>query len=58
VLAATVLRAVHSRWQLREVACGFWHDHFNVDAAGSEPSASRCRVRSGCDQAPLLRKFS
>jgi uncharacterized protein (DUF1800 family) len=37
VLAATVLRAVHSRWQLREVACGFWHDHFNVDAAGSEP---------------------
>jgi uncharacterized protein (DUF1800 family) len=37
VIAATVLRAVHSRWQLREVMCGFWHDHFNVDAAGSEP---------------------
>jgi uncharacterized protein (DUF1800 family) len=36
VVAATVLRAVHSRWQLREVLCNFWHDHFNVDAAGSE----------------------
>ena len=36
VIAATVLRAVHSRWQLREVMCNFWHDHFNVDAAGSE----------------------
>jgi uncharacterized protein (DUF1800 family) len=36
VVAATVLRAVHSRWGLREVLCNFWHDHFNVDAAGSE----------------------
>jgi uncharacterized protein (DUF1800 family) len=36
VLAATLLRAVHSTWQLREVMCNFWHDHFNVDAVGSE----------------------
>jgi uncharacterized protein (DUF1800 family) len=36
VIAATLLRAVHSRWQLREVMCNFWHDHFNVDAVGSE----------------------
>ncbi len=36
VIGATLLRAVHSRWQLREVMCNFWHDHFNVDAAGSE----------------------
>jgi uncharacterized protein (DUF1800 family) len=36
VMAATLLRAVHSHWQLREVMCSFWHDHFNVDAAGSE----------------------
>jgi uncharacterized protein (DUF1800 family) len=39
VIAATLLRAVHSRWQLREVLCGFWHDHFNVDAFGSEQVA-------------------
>jgi uncharacterized protein (DUF1800 family) len=39
VIAATLLRAVHSRWQLREVMCGFWHDHFNVDAFGSEQVA-------------------
>jgi uncharacterized protein (DUF1800 family) len=36
VVATTVLRAVHSRWQLREVLASFWHDHFNVDAASSE----------------------
>lgn len=24
-------RAVHSRWQLREVLADFWHNHFNVD---------------------------
>jgi uncharacterized protein (DUF1800 family) len=36
VTAATILRAVHSRWQLREVMVGFWHDHFNVDAFSAE----------------------
>jgi uncharacterized protein (DUF1800 family) len=36
VTAATILRAVHSRWQLREVLVGFWHDHFNVDAYSSD----------------------
>lgn len=34
--ASTVLRAVHSKWQLREVLVEFWHDHFNVDGYGSE----------------------
>jgi uncharacterized protein (DUF1800 family) len=54
VVAATVLRAVHSRWQLREVMCGFWHDHFNVDAAGSEaigvalPAYDRDVIRRHC----------
>jgi len=31
---AMLTRAVHSRWQLREVLADFWHNHFNVD--GSE----------------------
>ena len=39
IIAATILRAVHSKWQLREVLCGFWHDHFNVDAYSSEQIA-------------------
>jgi uncharacterized protein (DUF1800 family) len=30
VVAATILRAVHSRAQLFEQAVSFWHDHFNV----------------------------
>lgn len=32
VRAATLLRAVFSKWQLREVLVEFWHNHFNVDA--------------------------
>ncbi len=34
VAAATLVRAVHSRWQLREVLVDFWHNHFNVNALG------------------------
>lgn len=37
--AATLIRAVHSRWQLREVLVDFWHNHFNVNAAG-EPAVA------------------
>jgi len=36
-MAATVIRAVEARHQLREVLVGFWHDHFNVDAWDQEP---------------------
>ena len=32
VIAATLLRAVYSRYQLREVLCDFWHNHFSVNA--------------------------
>lgn len=32
VCAATLTRAVYSRWQLREVLVDFWHNHFNVNA--------------------------
>lgn len=34
VTAATLIRAVHSRWQLRDVLTDFWHNHFNVNAVG------------------------
>lgn len=36
VAAATLMRAVHSRWQLREVMADFWHNHFNVNAVGDQ----------------------
>ncbi|HEY1723168.1 MAG TPA: DUF1800 domain-containing protein [Magnetospirillaceae bacterium] len=39
VMAATLIRATHARYQLREVICNFWHDHFNVDAWHSEQVA-------------------
>jgi uncharacterized protein (DUF1800 family) len=54
VIAATVLRAVHAQAQLREVMSGFWHDHFNVDAIGSEaigvalPAYDRDVIRGHC----------
>jgi uncharacterized protein (DUF1800 family) len=35
VRAASWLRAVYSKWQLREVLVEFWHNHFNVN--GSDP---------------------
>ncbi len=31
VAAATWIRAVHSRWQLREMMVEFWHNHFSVN---------------------------
>jgi uncharacterized protein (DUF1800 family) len=36
VAAATLARAVRSRWQLREVLADFWHNHFNVNAVGDQ----------------------
>jgi uncharacterized protein (DUF1800 family) len=35
VRAATWLRAVYSKWQLREVMVEFWHNHFNVNATSA-----------------------
>jgi uncharacterized protein (DUF1800 family) len=32
VRAAAWIRAVYSKWQLREVLVDFWHNHFNVNA--------------------------
>ncbi|WP_238475090.1 DUF1800 domain-containing protein [Azospirillum cavernae] len=50
VTAATLIRAVHSRWQLREVLVDFWHNHFNVNAgeqavAAALPSYDRDVIR-------------
>jgi uncharacterized protein (DUF1800 family) len=33
---ATWIRAVSSRWQLREVLVDFWHNHFNVNAENDD----------------------
>ncbi|MGZ8242236.1 DUF1800 domain-containing protein [Methylomagnum sp.] len=32
VIIATLIRAVYSRYQLREALAQFWHDHFNINA--------------------------
>lgn len=32
VTMGALIRAVYSRWQLREVLVDFWHNHFNVNA--------------------------
>ena len=40
VTAAALLRAVYSQWQLQEVICDFWHNHFNVNAADHNVSIS------------------
>jgi uncharacterized protein (DUF1800 family) len=54
VAAATLLRAAHSCWQLREVLCDFWHNHFNVDASRNHmvsaalPAYDRDVIRAHC----------
>ncbi len=32
VVIDTLLRAIYSKWQLREVLADFWHNHFNIYA--------------------------
>ncbi|MFX9623005.1 DUF1800 family protein, partial [Acinetobacter baumannii] len=36
VQAASLVRAVSAGYQLREVMVQFWHNHFNVNAQGSD----------------------
>lgn len=54
VIAATMLRAVYSRYQLREIMVQFWHDHFNVNAFADEhiavalPAYDRDVIRKNC----------
>ncbi len=39
VIAASMVRAVHARAQLREVMTAFWHEHFSVNALKNELTA-------------------
>jgi uncharacterized protein (DUF1800 family) len=40
VIAASLIRAVHAKAQLREMMTQFWHDHFNVNALKDEYTAA------------------
>lgn len=52
--AAAWLRAVYSKWQLREVLVDFWHNHFNVNATSDDaiaatfPVYDRDVIRKNC----------
>ncbi len=54
VIAATILRAVHSRWQVREQMVDFWHKHFSINAFASDqimvalPAYDRDVIRAHC----------
>ena len=39
VMASTWVRAVYSRWQLREIMVLFWHNHFNINITKDERAA-------------------
>ena len=39
VIAASLIRAVHAKAQLRELVTQFWHDHFSVNAMKFEGTA-------------------
>ena len=54
VCADTCLRAVYSKWQLRELMVQFWHNHFNVSVEAGEqiavtfPLYDRDVIRKNC----------
>ena len=54
VAMATLIRAAHSPWQLRELLVDFWHNHFNVNAVGDSlvavglPTYDRDVIRAHC----------
>lgn len=41
---ATLIRALYSEWQLREVLVNFWHDHFHVNGNVDDVRARVCMV--------------
>ncbi|PTY02286.1 hypothetical protein DB346_09240 [Verrucomicrobia bacterium LW23] len=47
---ATLLRAVYSRHQLKEVMVQFWSDHFNIDSSKGE-----CRWLKAADEREVIR---
>jgi len=51
--SATLLRAVHSRWQLREVMVEVWGDHFNVDSGKAE-----CAWLKAADDREVIRRHA
>ena len=54
VRAASWIRAVYSKWQLREMMVEFWHNHFNVNAfaetkiSSTFPVYDRDVIRKNC----------
>lgn len=51
--AALLIRAVYSKWQLRELLVDFWHNHFSVDSTNEKvalalPVYDRDVIRAHC----------
>ena len=55
VRAGTYLRAVYSKWQLREVLADFWHNHFNVNTSTDDP---RIAAMFPAYDRDVIRKYS
>ena len=51
--SAALLRAVASRWQLREVMVDFWNDHLNLDASKGE-----CAWLKAADDREVVRRHA
>lgn len=54
---AAVLRAVYSRWQLREVMTDFWNDHFNVSQTKGDSAFYRTPYDAAAIRAHALGRF-
>jgi hypothetical protein len=51
--SAALLRAVGSRWQLREMMVDFWSDHLNIDASKGE-----CAWLKAADDRDVIRRHA
>ena len=57
VVAASLIRAVHTPAQLREVITQFWHNHFNVNAQKDETTAALFPPYDRCIRSHALGNF-
>lgn len=57
VIAASLIRAVHSKAQLHEIMVQFWHDHFSVNAFNDEVTAAFFPLHDAAIRAHSLGNF-
>lgn len=56
--AARLIRAAHSRWQIKELMVDFWLDHFNIHAGDASIAVAMPSFERDCLRAHCMGNFS